>query len=132
MTAVAVAIWWGDRLQWNHEIADRMLSEDDDYDEIAPGALADQYRSAVLRRTAQPPAGDSDQRSASTLRVGGGGDIQDAIRDHTLNQAPGHFGAGHQKVLAKPMTISALTFGSGTEALNYHLTTLVRLNQADP
>ena len=29
VTAVAVAIWWGDRLQWNHEIADRMLSEKD-------------------------------------------------------------------------------------------------------
>ncbi len=31
--AVAVAVWWGERLQWNHEIADRMLPEDDDPDE---------------------------------------------------------------------------------------------------
>ena len=30
VTAVAIAVWWGERLQWNEEIADRMLPYDDD------------------------------------------------------------------------------------------------------
>ena len=35
MIAVAVAIWWGERLQWNEEVAASMLPENDDdyYDE---------------------------------------------------------------------------------------------------
>ena len=30
VTAVATAVWWGDRLQWNEEVADRMLPDDDE------------------------------------------------------------------------------------------------------
>lgn len=34
MIAVAMAVWWGERLQWNEEVAERMLPEDDDgYDD---------------------------------------------------------------------------------------------------
>ena len=32
VTALAVAVWWADRLQWSEEIADRMLPQEDDYD----------------------------------------------------------------------------------------------------
>lgn len=31
VTAVAIAVWWADRLHWNEEVADRMLPDDDDY-----------------------------------------------------------------------------------------------------
>ena len=36
--AVATAVWWGERLQWIHDIADRMLQEDDDYDDTGRNA----------------------------------------------------------------------------------------------
>ena len=31
MTAVAIAVWWADRLHWNEEVADGMLPEDDQW-----------------------------------------------------------------------------------------------------
>ncbi len=40
VTAVATAVWWGDRLQWSEEVADRMLPDDDDQ-------LDDPTRSAI-------------------------------------------------------------------------------------
>jgi hypothetical protein len=39
VTAVAMALWWGERMQWSEEVADDMLSDGDD--------LADYDRSSV-------------------------------------------------------------------------------------
>ena len=38
VNAVAITVWWGDRLQWNEETADSMLSEEQ-YDDTGRDAI---------------------------------------------------------------------------------------------
>ena len=38
VSAVAIAVWWGDRLQWNEGTADSMLSEEQ-YDDTGRDAI---------------------------------------------------------------------------------------------